>query len=364
MNTLATDADLAAIRQAFPYSQTRVYLNTAAAGLSWKGQGDAAAAFYEQAKQAGINGRDQWQRVAKAAEQRLRAMLGVGRAGDCYFTNSTTASLNLVADSLPWSRGDEIVLLADEFPSVIAAWDRARQQGAVVRHIVTDTESQRTAALCAGITVNTRVVAVSHVHWSTGTAVDLHRISARCREVDALLVVDGIQAMGAIAFDARCADVYCGAVFKWLISGFGLAVLWTSGRASARLRPAWRGYANLAPSASLGYAHVNYPALYVLDATLAWLERVGWAPIHTYLQARMSQLCGGMTALGFSCITPASRAGIASFAVDDAESLKTRLGALGIDVEVRDGRLRVSPWLYTSPTDIDTYLDAVQRTAC
>lgn len=358
--------DLTAVRVSCPYSESRVYLNTAAAGLSWTGQADAAAAFYTQAKRQGINGRDQWQIPAKQAAQRVRHLLGVGHAGQLEFTSSTTASLNLVADSLIWHAGDEIVMLADEFPSLAAAWERARRDGAIVRHVLIDDEAQRTDALCAAVTESTRVVAVSHVHWSTGTVVDLPRLGKRCREVGALLMVDGIQAMGAIPLDLRHVDIYCGAVFKWLLSGFGLAALWISDRTTSRLRPAWRGYANPPPSTSLGYAHVNYPGLYVLDATLAWLDSLGWTSIHAHLRARMTQLCDGMTALGYACITPHApdaRAGIASFAVNDAEAHKARLAATGIDVEVRDARLRVSPWLYTSAADIDALLDAMKHAA-
>jgi hypothetical protein len=49
--------DTQALHADFPHLAERCYLNTAAAGLSWSGQGSAAAEFYDLAKARGMNGR-------------------------------------------------------------------------------------------------------------------------------------------------------------------------------------------------------------------------------------------------------------------------------------------------------------------
>ena len=52
------------VREDFPYLRDCVYLNTAAAGLSWTGQGTAAARFYDEAKSRGFNGMHVWRGAA------------------------------------------------------------------------------------------------------------------------------------------------------------------------------------------------------------------------------------------------------------------------------------------------------------
>ena len=49
--------DVNAMRDAFPYLRERVYLDTAAAGLCWRGHGDAVARFYDQVKSRGYDAR-------------------------------------------------------------------------------------------------------------------------------------------------------------------------------------------------------------------------------------------------------------------------------------------------------------------
>ena len=64
-------------------------------------------------------------------------------------------------------------------------------------------------------------------------------------------------------------------VFKWLLSGFGVSIGVFRERARAMLTPAYRGYRNAPPSSALQYADPSYPGLYVLDATLEYLEQIG-----------------------------------------------------------------------------------------
>ena len=48
------------VRAAFPHLARSVYLNTAAAGLSWRGQAEATAEFYDSGKAKGMGGALEW----------------------------------------------------------------------------------------------------------------------------------------------------------------------------------------------------------------------------------------------------------------------------------------------------------------
>lgn len=79
---------LEAARASFPFVDEAVYLNTATAGLAWKGLGEASAAFYE-AKLRGICGRSDWVATAARARASLAWLLGV-QEDAVSFTGSAT----------------------------------------------------------------------------------------------------------------------------------------------------------------------------------------------------------------------------------------------------------------------------------
>jgi selenocysteine lyase/cysteine desulfurase len=74
------------------------------------------------------------------------------------------------------------------------------------------------------IDANTTLVALGHVHWANGTLFNLRKISKRCREVGAILVIDGTQSVGALDFDVQDFGVdalICGG-YKTLMGAYSL----------------------------------------------------------------------------------------------------------------------------------------------
>jgi selenocysteine lyase/cysteine desulfurase len=361
---MMTDEELVRrVRQRFPYLDQCVYLNTAAAGVSWSGQGSAAARFYDDAKARGFNGMAQWLEPAAAVRGSIARLLNVNEP-EVRFVGSTTEGLHLVASAIQWRSGDEIVVAADEFLSVMRACERAEVAGAIVRRVAIHGEAQRGELLAGAITSATRMLAVSHVHWATGTRVDLRQLASACRRVGALLMVDGVQALGAAPVDLGDTDIYCASVFKWLLSGFGLGLLIVRDRARETLSPAVRGYNNAAPSTELQYSHVNYPGLFALAASLDYLEHeIGWANVYARVAALAEESSQALCRRGLTVVTPTdARAGIVSCQVSDPERLRDALAGRGVYVEAREGLLRVSPHFYNTSADLRALDEALGET--
>jgi selenocysteine lyase/cysteine desulfurase len=355
--------DIERVRTAFPYvAQGVVYLNTAAAGLSWRGQGTAAAEFYE-TKSQGIGGAEEWAAKLSATKAELTTLMDV--PPDCiHFVGSTTEALNLVAQSMPLKPGDKVVVARDEFPSVTQAWLSWQSRGVQLVEVPIAEEAARTESLCAAVNRGVRALAVSHIHWRTGTRVDLEQLSARCREFDCRLIVDGVQAIGAVPVQAGSADAYCASVFKWLLSGFGLGFVTLSEQLAGELQPVLRGYNNEPPSRSVRYGHINYPGIYALHGTLEYLRSLGWSAIHARVESLALRTMTALRTRGFEVITPSgAHGGIVSIQHPEASMLVNALARQSIFVEDRGPVVRASPHFYNTEDDIDRFVSALARSA-
>jgi selenocysteine lyase/cysteine desulfurase len=352
----AVTADLETARRDFPFLAQCTYLNTASAGLARAGLGQAVSRFYDDMLSRGYEGRDDWRAVAARVQERLARLLNVAPA-DISFTGSTTEALNLIAHSLPVAPGDRIAVAADEFPSVEFALAALVARGAEIVRVPVADEAGRTQALAEAAS-GARYLGVSHVHWHTGTKVDLAALSRACRQAGCALIVDGIQAAGATPVDASLADAYVASVFKWLLAGFGLGIVVTRPAFREGLTPVFRGYFNPPPSHDLRYGHISYPVLCALESSLAYLEELGWEPIFARVDALRTHLLARAAGIGFEAVTPAdTAAGIVSIRCDDAEAAAAALRRERTYVEARGPYLRVSPHFYNTEAEIDRFAD-------
>jgi selenocysteine lyase/cysteine desulfurase len=356
---MPSSPDLSEVRSAFPHLQSRVYLDTAAAGLTWRGHGAAMARFYDDVKSRGYDARPEWYAMTERVRARLAEWVGVTPA-DVTFVSNATEGLNLAALSLQFRPGDRVVLAADEFPSVSRVWESAARAGADVVRVPIAREATREATLLSALDERSRVLAVSQTHSGTGTTVDLNRMSDACHRRGALLMVDGVQALGAVPTSLAGVDIYASSFFKWMLSGFGVGVLVTSARARAAMQPAYRGYKNMEDPAQLQYAHVNIPAMYGLDATLDFIEQIGWEMVHGRVRELGRHLLESAAARGLDVVTPSdAHAGIFVVRCANGEAAQRGLAARGISVSARGPGLRVSPHFYNTPDEIDRCLAAM-----
>lgn len=355
--------DIAAVRRHFPYLEQCVYLDTGSAGISWTGQGAAAAKFYDEDKARGYDGRDSWRAQMERCQRQLAQLVNV-EPEQISFLSSTSEALNLIARAIPMHPADEVLFAEDEFPSVALAWLAHEATGGRIRRVRIPDESERTRTLVNAISETTRVVCVSHVHSSIGTRVDLSELGAACRARGARLIVDGVQSAGAIPIDASQVDFYASAVFKWLLSGFGLAFVVMNRDFEATLQPALRGYDNEGELHQLRSGHANHSGMYALSATLDFLGSIGWPEIHARVDSLATYLDTRLREQGWSVVTPVdARAGIVSIAVSDAKLCEERLGRRGVRVAERGGFLRATPHFYNTAAEIDRFSDAL-RSEC
>jgi L-cysteine/cystine lyase len=185
-------------------------------------------------------------------------------------------------------------------------------------------------ALAGQITSRTRVIALSHVLWSTGAVLPLREISELALGHELLVVVDGAQSAGQVPIDlhAMGIDAYAMAGQKWLCGPEATGLLYVRKDRFADIAPTYVRYGQFDPS---GYflpaegakryeiGEFYSPGVAAQEAALRWLrDDVGFewaydrvAMLGTDFRHRL------MTVDGVSVVTPAeSMAGLINFNIE------------------------------------------------
>jgi len=306
---------------------------------------------------------------ALRARDQVARLVGV-RAADVSLVSSTSLGLFHVAFALG---GAEVVLSRGEFPANLYPWWRAAELGILrvrdlpAEHLVSPVTPERIADALAPTTT---AVAVSAVDFRTGWRCDL----AGIREVigDRLLVVDAIQAAGAVDIPFEHADVVIAGGQKWLRAGWGTGFVTASPRALSAMTPrlsGWTaverpaGYDGLRHPAVTGAAHLGLTngspaAARMLARALELVDSVGVAAIERRISERVDALIAQLDAAGVEVVSPrraADRAGIvvARWADGSAAERRRRLADHGIAVTAHgEDRLRFSVHATTALDDL------------
>ena len=139
--------------------------------------------------------------------------------------------VSTAARNVPLAPGRQVLLLQEQFPSNVYPWrERARECGAEVRTLPRPEDDDWTRCILEALDERVAVAALPHVHWTDGALVDLERVGARCREIGAMLVVDGTQSVGALPFDAAAVqpDFLVVATYKWLLGPYAAGYLYVA----------------------------------------------------------------------------------------------------------------------------------------
>jgi L-cysteine/cystine lyase len=329
----ATDAKVDALRAQLPALQTTGYFNTGSNGPIPIVAYEAADATARQELQQGrivpgayIENRERNRRFAAMA-----ATIFGADGDEIALTHSATEGLGTALMGMTWSPGDEIITTFEEHPGLLLPIALlARRFGVVPRYAdIGDGSSGVVEALASRITSRTRVIAVSHVLWSTGAVLPLREISELARRHELLVVVDGAQSAGQVSVDLHALDVdaYAMAGQKWLCGPEGTGLLYVRRDRFADIAPTFSRYGQFEPS---GYfipaegakryeiGEFYSPAVAAQEAALRWLrDEVGFDWAYDRIATLGAEFRSRLTSIdGVEVTTPSEpMAGLVNFTI-------------------------------------------------
>ncbi len=336
--------------------------------------------------------------LAAAAEY-----LGVSHT-DLAMTDSTTMGLGLLYGGLKLEAGQEVLTTVhDHFASDTSLRLRAERTGSSVRKISLYrslpevSQDEIVDTLAKAVRTETRIVAITWVHSSTGLKLPIRRIADALgkinesrRETDrVLLSVDGVHGIGVedVRLDEIGCDFFIAGAHKWLFGPRGTGFVWAKPSAWAVASPIipttpFRAYAmwmKVVPAAELppgivmtpGGFH-SYEHRWALGEAFKFHLAIGKARVAARIHELNRQLKQGLAGMRHVKLhTPMAddlSAGITCFEVEglSARNAVGRLREHKIVASITPYATiyaRLAPSLLTLPQDVETALREVRALA-
>ena len=342
----------------------------------------------------------------EGARDKVAAFINAPSRDEVIFTKNASEALNLVSNTLTWARGplevgegDEVVITEMEHHSNIVPWQLLTQRkGATLRWFgLLDDGTLDLSAIDSLINEKTKIVSLTWVSNMLGTINPIAQITRRAHEVGALVVVDASQSVPQMTTDLAGMPeesrpdflVFTG---HKVVGPTGIGVLWGRREVLEELPPFLGGGEMIETVAMERSTYAGIPHKFEagtppiieaigLGAAVDYLTHVGMDNIRTHEHTITAYALDGLaTVAGLKVLGPldaAQRGGAISFEIDGVHphDVAQVLDARGVAVRAGhhcakpahkrfgvQSSTRASSYLYTTPTEIDALVEALEYT--
>ncbi|MGO1356832.1 cysteine desulfurase [Alkalibacterium gilvum] len=332
------------------------------------------------------------------ARETVRRFINAKEAAEVLFTRGTTTSLNWLAQSLGEAviqPGDEIVISYMEHHSNIIPWQQlAKRKQAKLNYIeLTEDGHLDMESVRQKITDKTKIVSLTHVSNVLGVINPIKEIADLAHSKNALMVVDGAQAVPHMTVDVKAldADFYAFSGHK-MLGPTGIGVLYGKREWLEKIEPVefggemidfvglrestwkelpWKfeaGTPNISGAIGLAEA-INYLETIGMDAIMSHEQE-----IVSYLMPRLLEI-EDLTIYGPK--DTKDRAGVIAFNIEGIHphDLATAMDMEGVAVRAghhctqplmnylsQTATVRASFYLYNTLSDADKFVEALLAT--
>ncbi len=371
-------------RPLFPSADRGLHLDHAGVSPISRPVAEAVATFSREALEQPALRYPYWEQRVEEVRSACARLAGT-ETRQVAFVKNTSEALSFVAEGLDWQPGDAVITVDEEFPSNVYPWRSLERLGVEARQVSAASVLGDLAELASAFDERVRLVAVSAVAYATGDRRALAPLADLCRSRGALLVVDAIQALGAVEMNMDRDGVDCLAAdgHKWMCAPEGAGFLALSDRLLDRIRPTQLGWKSVIDSgtyypyrfelrrdaARLEAGSLNFMALHALGAAIDLLHDVTMPVVERRvvgLAREFEEECRrrGYRILGARGESggPSVESGIVTFVPEARpERVRQDLWALGVVCKVRHGGLRLAPHHYQDGRDVEGFFEKLER---
>ena len=374
------------LRQSMPIAKNWAYFDHAAVAPLPAPTRDAMVRWSHEASEQGDTVWPTWAARVESIRRTAAAMINA-QPEEIAFVQNTTGGVNLVAEGFPWSEGDNVVTLANEFPTNLFPWQNLTRQGVETRTVEPRDGAVLIDDLLSACDDRTRIVSVSWVGYGAGWRMDVDELTRRVHDRGILLFLDAIQGLGVFPMDVvrTPVDFLAGDGHKWMLGPEGAGMFYVRREHLDLLQPLGIGWNSVKRPYEFGAAEFdlketagryeggsyNMAGILGFGASLDLLAEWGLAPecstVADYVLEITDLACDRLREeLGAQLHSHRDgncRSGIVSFTLpeSDAPSLRRHCLREGVVLSCREGRLRISPHAYNDEEDIGRLIRALHK---
>ncbi|MFP3983195.1 MAG: aminotransferase class V-fold PLP-dependent enzyme [Desulfurivibrionaceae bacterium] len=223
----------------FPIKDRFIYTAHCSISPLFRKGADRAADLLHRQSREGVLLTDEYMDILTGLHQRAAELLNTS-SENLALVKNTSEALGMIAGGYPFQPGDEIISYVHEYPANHYPWKLQEQRGVYLKLLP---DRNKTGVDIGGrpcawsmadlkemVTEKTRMVAISHVQFSSGYAADLKKLGKFCRRHDIHLVVDAAQSLGCLPVSPEEAhiDALAASTWKWLLGPIGTGLMYTS----------------------------------------------------------------------------------------------------------------------------------------
>ena len=329
------------------------------------------------------------EQLREATREQIAQLTGA-KAANVAFTSSLSEAMNLFANGLSWSPGDNVIVPGGEFPSVTYTFVNIRKHyGIELRRIPRDAHGRTDlAAIVDAIDGNTRAIALSHIEWADGYRNDVAALGDICRTRGIELFVDATQSMGAQPVDVEGwgASAVASHAYKWLLAGHGLGVVAFSESAIDRIYPAYAGFHSfetVLDDSNYSYDDTGHDfafkpgalryqtggfdklSMTALNASLSLVLEADPVQTSSHGSTLVEMIADGAASKGYrvaSDLSPEHRSqflAITTGSVEGDQRVIDSLTESHVKVALRPKGIRVAPYFYHGASDVERFIEAL-----
>lgn len=371
------------IRKDFAITNKFVYMDNASTVPYPRQVVDAVTKKIQERHTIGVSKFYEWLDVIEETRRKMAELMGA-QPEEIAFTQNTSEGINIAANVIDFKEGDNVITNDLEYYPNIYPWMRLKKYGVDVR-IVNHREGYITVEdIEKAADSNTKVITLSSVAWINGLKHDLEKMGELARSLDAYLVVDAIQQIGAQEIDMKRANIdFCaGGGHKWLMTLFGSGVFYCRQELIEHCEPVYLGWQSDSrsleydyrkkgpqyelPTTARRFNHGNSTivGILALNAALNYMEDIGWEWIFNRNRMLADIIVKELSSKGIKFLSPLEeeyRSNIVTFLPKDPEKMISLLDEENIVVSQRQNGIRVSPIFFNTEEEIETLIDRVVK---
>ena len=264
-------------------------------------------------------------RVEPDLRTQLARVFGAG-ADEVALTHSTSEGISIVAWSLNWQPGDEVIISNVEHPANVIPWYVLRDRfGIVIREIDLATGTSLIDEISAQLSPRTRMVSISHVSRNNGRTIrtgESAELGDLLRGRGVRYHLDGAQGPGCVPTDFRAlgCDCYSTCGHKWLLGPKGTGALFVRRERLDDVQLSWAGshshatmdyagnYSLLPGAARYEFGTRALADFAGLARAVEWMEGIGLERVDRRIQALVGHAIEAVDASGaLSVSSPRTR---------------------------------------------------------